>query len=294
MADFSALTNGLISVQNLAAETVQALIATGQWSTETITLPQEGAQWNPLTGTWTRTRLNTNQTVLKYAGSNPLRGGGKKSSGGSGGGGGGGGGGGNASVSVSEPVQKLLNGMEEKTEYDDHRRKMAQLAQQYHETRGELQGVIAYLDKEKAIVQENTDTLTGYIRQLETEMDAQRAIMARTQQNSKEYQQALADLEALQERHKAYSETLLQNRMDLEKLTQAMKEQQDAVRTMEIDLRKLIHDAIQDREALKRRMLDGTIDLENEIISIITKRYEKERDQLLELAQARRDALEEE
>lgn len=126
VADFSALTNGLISVQNLAAETVQALIATGQWTTETITLPQEGAQWNPLTGAWTRTRLNTNQTVLKYAGSNPLKGGGKTSSGGSGGGGGGGGGGGNTSVSVSEPIQKLLNSMEEKTEYDDHRRKMAQ------------------------------------------------------------------------------------------------------------------------------------------------------------------------
>ena len=154
--------------------------------------------------------------------------------------------------------------------------------------------MIAYLDKEKAIVQENTDTLTGYIRQLETEMDAKRSIMAGTQQSSKEYRQALADLEALQERHKAYSETLLQNRIDLEKLTQAMKEQQDAVRSMEIDLRKLIHDAIQDREALKRQMLDGAVNLENEIISIITKRYEKERDQLLELAQARRDELEEE
>lgn len=294
VADFSALTNGLISVQNLAAETVQALIATGQWTTETITLPQEGAQWNPLSGTWTRTRLNTNQTVLKYAGSNPLKGGGKKSSGSGGGGGGGGGGSSNSSVSVSESIQKLLSGMEEKTDYDDHRRKMAQLAQQYHEARGELQGVVAYLDKEKSIVQENSDTLTGYIRQLETEMEAQRAVMARTQQNSKEYQQALADLEALQERHKAYSETLLQNRIDLEKLDQAMQEERDTIRSMEIDLRKLIHGAIQDREELKRRMLDGTIDLENEMIDIITKRYEKERDQLLELSQARRDALEEE
>ena len=73
-----------------------------------------------------------------------------------------------------------------------------------------------------------------------------------------------------------------------------MQEQRDTIRGMEIDLRKLIHGAIQDREELKRRMLDGTVDLENEIISIITKRYEKERDQLLELAQARRDALEEE
>ena len=38
VADFSALTSGLISVQNLAADAVAALIATGQWTTETITL----------------------------------------------------------------------------------------------------------------------------------------------------------------------------------------------------------------------------------------------------------------
>lgn len=44
VADFSALTSGLISVQNLAADAVDALIATGQWTMETITMPQEGAQ----------------------------------------------------------------------------------------------------------------------------------------------------------------------------------------------------------------------------------------------------------
>ena len=63
---------------------------------------------------------------------------------------------------------------------------------------------------------------------------------------------------------------------------------------MEIDLRKLIHDAIQDREALNKRILQGTIDIENEIIDILKKRYEKERDQLTELAEAKREALNEE
>lgn len=41
-------------------------------------------------------------------------------------------------------------------------------------------------------------------------------------------------------------------------------------------------------------MLQGTIDIENEIISVLKSRYEKERDQLTELAEARRDALNEE
>ena len=128
VADFSALTSGLISVQNLAADAVNALIATGQWTTETITLPQEGAQWDPISGVWTRTMLNTNQTVLRYTGSNPLRsGGGGKSSGGRGGGGGSGGGGsGNKNVSVSQAIEKLIDKMDEEQGLEDHRRKMAQ------------------------------------------------------------------------------------------------------------------------------------------------------------------------
>ena len=296
VADFSALTSGLISVQNLAAETVQALIATGQWTTETITLPQEGAQWDPISGTWTRTMLNTNQTVLKYAGSNPLKGGGggKSSGGGGGGGGKGGGGGGSKSTSVSKDIQKLLNSMSEQTEIDDHRRKMAQLAQQYHEVRGELQGVIKYMQVEKEIVQDDSTRLEAYLKVLETQMAAKEAVMAKYKESSKKYKQAKADLEALQERYQEYSQTLLQHKIDLEKLDQAMQEQRGTIRGMEIDLRKLIHDAIEDREALNKRMLQGTIDIENEIIDILKKRYEKERDSLTELAEAKRTALNEE
>lgn len=231
VADFSALTSGLISVQNLAADAVDALIATGQWTMETITMPQEGAQWNPLTGVWTRTRINTNQNVLRYTGSNPLKGGssGKKSSGG-GGGGKGGGGGGSSSTSVSQSTQKLLDKMDEAVDAGDHRRKMAQLAQQYHEVRGEIQGVILYLGKEKEIVQENSTTLTGYIAELENQMAAQRAIMSKNKEGSKKYKQAATDLEALQKQHQQYSETLLQNKIDLEELTKAIQEQQDAIR----------------------------------------------------------------
>ena len=285
VADFSALTSGLISVQNLAADAVDALIATGQWTMETITMPQEGAQWNPLTGVWTRTRINTNQNVLRYTGSNPLKGGGsgKKSSGR---GGKGGGGSGSSSTSVSQSTQKLLDKMDEAVDAGDHRRKMAQLAQQYHEVRGEIQGVILYLGKEKEIVQENSTTLTGYISELENQMAAQRAIMSKNKEGSKKYKQAATDLEALQKQHQQYSETLLQNKIDLEELTKAIKEQQDAIRDMEIGLRDLIHDAILDREALNKRMLEGQIDVENELIDVITRRYEKERDQLIELAEA--------
>lgn len=290
------MTNGLISVKNLAAETVQALIATGQWTTETITLPQEGAQWDPIAGVWTRTTLNTNQTVLKYTGSNPLKSGsGSSGSGRSGGGGGkGGGGGGGKNTTVSSAIEKMLDRMDDAMETSDHRRKMAQLAQQYHETRGEIQGVLLYMNKEREIVEENSSALEGYLASLEKEIESKKAVLAKNKESSSKYKQAMVDLEALQEQHKKYSETLLQNRIDIEELNQAMKEQRDIIRQMEIDLRELIHDAIMDREELYRRMLDGRIDVENEILDVLTRRYEKERDQLLELAETKRDVLNEE
>ena len=118
--------------------------------------------------------------------------------------------------------------------------------------------------------------------------------MSKNKEGSKKYKQAAIDLEALQKQHQQYSETLLQNKIDLEELTKEIKEQQDAIRDIEIDLRDLIHDAILDREALNKRMLEGQIDVENELIDVITRRYEKERDQLIELAEAKRDALNEE
>ena len=72
--------------------------------------------------------MDAHQNVLRYTGSNPLKGGssGKKSSGG-GGGGKGGGGGGSSSTSVSQSTQKLLDKMDEAVDAGDHRRKMAQL-----------------------------------------------------------------------------------------------------------------------------------------------------------------------
>ena len=125
VADFSALTAGLVSVQNLAADAVNALIATGLWRMETITLPQEGAQWDPIAGVWTRTTINTNQNVLRYTGTNPLRTTGGKTTSSGGSSGKSSGGGGSSSSSVSKSVQKLLDRMDEATGTTDHRRKMA-------------------------------------------------------------------------------------------------------------------------------------------------------------------------
>ena len=149
-------------------------------------------------------------------------------------------------MSVSDAIEKLLDKMNATVDIEDHRRKMAQLAQKYHDARGEIQGVILYLQKEREIVQENSAMLRGYQATLEAQIAAQKSILAQSAKDSQQYNQAMADLAALQEQHKKYSETLLQNEIDLEKLTQAMQDERDAIRNMEIDLRKLIHNAIMD------------------------------------------------
>lgn len=207
-------------------------------------------------------------------------------------GGGGGGGSSSSSRSVSEEIQKMLDKMEGAKEIADHRREMAQLAQEYHESRDELQGVILYLEREKAMVEQSSATLEGYVSQLEAQMNTQKQIIASNKEGSKAYNQAMIDLEALQQQHQEYSQELMQNKINIEELNDAIKEQQDAIRDMEIELRDLINQAIEDREDLEERMLEGTIEVENAILEILTKRYEEERDQILELADLRREALE--
>ena len=78
--------------------------------------------------------------------------------------------------------------------------------------------------------------------------------MAKYKEGSKNYNQAMADLEALQAAHQEYSEQLLENVTDLETLRQEIDEWNDTIREMEIDLRETIHDAILDREEKNRRM----------------------------------------
>lgn len=109
--------------------------------------------------------------------------------------------------------------------------------------------MLLYMEKEQKIIRENSTALEGYLAELEKQIGAQRAVLAKNKESSTKYKQAMLNLEALQERHKEYSEQLVQNRIDLEELTDAMQEQQDKIRDMEIEIRELIHDAILDREA---------------------------------------------
>lgn len=195
-------------------------------------------------------------------------------------GGGGGGGGGGGSRSRTSYSDRLISSMTDSLELSDHARELAQQAQAYYEVRRELQGVIRYMEVERRLVEDENKTLEGYLKNLEDAMV--------------KYAGNADELAKLQAQHQEYSLRLLKNKTDVENLTKSIKAQNDAIRKMEIELRNTILQAIEDREAREERMLQGRVKMENEMIALLKKRYEKERDEILETAELREKALEDE
>ena len=110
----------MISVENLAKETIDQLVACGAFTIEELTHEAQAAIWNPIYdgmtgnvigGTWSKSTLPVKTQVLKPTSYNPLSTGTKRSKTGSSGGGGGskgGGGGGGGSTKVSKKTQGQL------------------------------------------------------------------------------------------------------------------------------------------------------------------------------------------
>lgn len=195
-------------------------------------------------------------------------------------GGGGGGGGGGRSRSKTSYADRIISSMTDSLEISDHARELAQQAQAYYEVRRELQGVIRYMEVERRLVEDENKTLEGYLKNLEDAMV--------------KYAGNADELAKLQAQHQEYSLRLLKNKTDVENLTKSIKAQNDAIRKMEIELRNTILQAIEDREAREERMLQGRVKMENEMIALLKKRYEKERDEILETAELREKTLEDE
>ena len=295
VADFSALTNGLLSVQNLAQETIEALIATGQWELETVSLPQEGASFDPLTNTWNKSWLTTNQTVLKYTGKGFGKGSSsyKPASSASSSGGGGGGGGGGGSKGMTE-VERMLDRMAQIQAIQNHTKSLFSAEASYYAQTGQLQGVIQYYEKERDAIERQNETLRANLDEMEPWLEKKKAEVAALKVTDAQYEEAASDLKALQERHQEYTLALINNESEVDQLTESIKQQRNAIRQMEIDLRNTILDAIKDREALNDRILQGTVDTENTILDLIKKRYEKERDMIIENSERQIEALQKE
>lgn len=209
----------------------------------------------------------------------------------SGGGRGGGGSSGGSAKEISE-IEKMLDLMEDIQKIRKHQREMISTTRDYYENEGYFTTAIKYYEDERAAVEENNKVLEENLRKIEALLPAKQREVAAMDTSDKEYEQAAKDLEALQEAHQEYSLELLENKNTIAEFNRAIKDMQDEIRDMEIELRETILEAIEDREELNERMLQGTIDVENEILDVIKARYEKERDLAIETAEAKIEALE--
>lgn len=205
-----------------------------------------------------------------------------------------GGGGGSSGNSGPTEIERFLDIIGQIQTIQNHKKAIIELEKAYFESRGEIQGVLKCIEYEKQAIQANSDTLQANLAKIESLMEAKRAEVNLMDTSAEGYAEAADDLKSLQDRHMEYSKQLKQNRNDLEALNKEIKEWKNKIRQMEIDLRNTILSAIEDREELKERMLQGTIDTENAILDIIKARYEKERDEILDTADAKKDALKEE
>lgn len=205
-----------------------------------------------------------------------------------------GGSGGSSGNSGPTEIERFLDIIGQIQTIQNHKKAIIELEKAYFESRGEIQGVLKCIEYEKQAIQANSDTLQANLSKIEALMEAKRAEVNLMDTSAEGYAEAADDLKSLQDRHMEYSKQLKQNRNDLEALNKEIKEWKNKIRQMEIDLRNTILSAIEDREELKERMLQGTIDTENAILDIIKARYEKERDEILDTADAKKDALEEE
>jgi len=297
-ADFSNIQNGMTAVQDTASSTIQMLLALGQFKLEEREV-EEGVTFPMLSGDGKTITNVTAEAKGKYqflvpTSANPL-----KSRGGGGGGsettddsGGGGGGGGSSSNSNSmTEVERALDVMSKRNEIQEARRNFYQAQSGYYEQTGQLQGVIAYAQKEIEVLDEENASLEDNIARIEEYMDAKKAELASMSTSDEKYEEVADDLDKLQKAHQNYSVQLINNKADIDKLNKSMDEQRKKIRQMQIDIRELVYKAIEDREAKAKNMLENEIEMEDEILDVITKRYEKERDEILRINDMKIDSL---
>lgn len=299
--DFSNIMNGIALVGEDANRLGSVLAALGLFTIETKDL--KGSQevitsMDGFGGFTTKTMtLNGSYQILKPAAQNPFKSagsGGTKKSGGGGGGGGKGGGGGSGKVSVSDSTQNLVDSMKKNSETQDNLLKLIDLKKEYHDIRGEIQGVIGYTKLEAETITSYNKTLEENIARLEAEMKAKEATLASSKKSSKAYKQASVDLEELNEAHQDYSEKLLENKNRLEEIRKELEEFQEKARQTTISVQDLIRDTLQAYDEAQRDILDSTVSLEDTILEIIKARYEKEQELAIETAEKKKEALQDE
>ena len=293
-ADFSALQDGIITTENMAKEMIDLLIATGQWDVETV--PLKGLAWVLENGSWIQKEFNSMQQILKPTSNNPYKGTrstGSRSNGSSNKNTGGGGSSRNNDNGMTE-VERILNRMDQVHAIQEYQQSFYQAQNANFEQNGYLQGVIDASQKEIDVLTAQNQTLESNIATIEQLIAAKKKELEGTTVSSEKYEEIADDLDKLQKAHQNYSKELIENKTSIDKLNESIDEQQKKIRDMQINIRSMIYKAIEDREKKAQNMLNGEIELENKILEIIKKKYEVERDKIIENTEARISALQEE
>lgn len=320
--DFSQVEKGLVTVQSLAAGTVEALVKSGMFHIETKYLHIMRALDDPTTGDVTLKPMVIEQQILvpDYPNLN-----GKNYH--TGGGGGGGGGGGHKSSSsntpkVSDLYQKQLDKQEKVLDEIDHREKLAKSWSDYYEARGELKKTIPLMEQEVAILKEKyettkknaksfreqSDTLKGQKDQTESLISQYTANRDKYSKNSKKWKywdkqikqlqkllaQLTADYDAMSDAANDAEESEADLAGQIEDGTQAIKERQDAIRQTKIDVRDAINDYINDIKEQKKAMLSATVDMQNTILDIMKENAQAQADIDKEVLENKKETLNQE
>lgn len=210
------------------------------------------------------------------------------------GGGGGGSKGKSEADKMMDEITRMLDIMEQLTAIRNFERELNNLHQTYYKNRGELTNYISAMQDELQLLKRNNAAEEENLHVLEQKMAAKKAEIASLSYGTEAYDKANEALDKLQSAHQDYTKSLMQNKIDVDALTEAIKEQERAIRQQQIDIRNLIEKAIRDREALYESMLKAEIQMEKEILAALTKRYEQERDLILDNIKARIKALQDE
>lgn len=300
-ADFSEIKDGLISVQNMAQETVNMLLATGQWTIDTVPLNTE-AWVQQKDGSWNLEKLTSVTQILKPTGANPF---GRNSSvankrdttqkkNRSSGGGGGGTKNNKANEHPQTEVELMLNRMAQVQAIIESQQAFYQSQSKYYNQTGQLQGVIGYSRKEIEVLTAQNEVLQQNIDQIDEYRKKKEAELATLDVSDDKYEEVRDDLERLQKAHQEYTRQVIDNKTAIDQLNETIKDTQKKIRDMQIKIREQIYKAIEDREKKAKNMLQNEISMENTILDIIKRKYEIERDKIIENTDARITALQEE
>lgn len=297
-ADFSNIEDGLFAVRSDAEEVIKMLEATGQWEVVPIDLPQDANVWDPFRKTWISASASGHATVLRATGKNPYAGRGtginQNTKSDKRGGGGGGGGDKNSKNSGMTEVERMLDRMSQTNAIQEYQQSYYQAQKNYYDQTGRIQGVIGYSQREIDLLKEQSNILQNNINTINQYIEKKKAELAALSITDESYEEVADDLDKLQKAHQEYTNQLIDNQTSIEELTKAIEDQQKKIREMEINLRQTILKAIEDREKRTENMLKAEIDMENTILDLITKRYERERDQIIETTNMKIDALQQE